>query len=45
LDDFEALEEAAENMSLSSNSSFVVKLLGTKKWENNLEKLQHINEG
>ena len=31
LDDFEALEEAAENMSLSSNSSFVTKLLGGRR--------------
>lgn len=30
MDDFEALEEAAENMSLSSNSSFVTKLLGRR---------------
>eukprot|EP00111_Clytia_hemisphaerica_P017199 TCONS_00050903-protein len=30
LDDFEALEEAAENMSLSSNCSFVHKVLGGK---------------
>ena len=34
LDDFEALEEAAENMSLSSNSSFVTKLLGGRRGVN-----------
>ena len=36
LDDFEALEEAAENMSLSSNSSFVTKLLGGRRSVNGI---------